>query len=129
MTAVIRKYEPLNGKLAPAGRFYLDPTGQVKLFFNCQAVEKYGVGVEFRSADLFHSRDHDLDTESIILELFEGPEEGQVMLTYIPHNKTTKVAMTKFMRQLGIAFQQKIRCPVWISGSLLYLELLDSKSA
>ena len=129
MTEVIRKFEPLNGHLAPAGRFYLDVTGQVKLFFNCQAIEKFGVGIEFRSADLYHSQDHDLNTESVILELFEKPYKGQAMLTYIPHNTTTKIAVTKFVRQLDIAVPLHTRCPVWASGSMLYLELLASKSA
>jgi len=123
MTAVVRKFHPMEGYLPPAGRFYVSSEGQVKLFFNCQAVEKFGVGVEFRSADLFHSRDRDIDEERIILELFRGPYKGQAMLTYIPHNKTTKMAVTKFIRQLEISFKTSIGCPVWASGGMLYLDL------
>jgi hypothetical protein len=97
--------------------------GQVKLFFNCQAVEKYGVGVVYRSADLFHSRDMEIDEERIILELFKGPYKGQAMLTYIPHNKTTKIAITKFIRQMEISFKVSTGCPIWYSGGMLYLDL------
>ncbi len=123
MTAEVRRFQPMEGYLPPAGRFYVSAEGQVKLFFNCQAVEKYGVGVRFRSADLFHSRDRELAEERIILELFEGPYKGQAMLTYIPHNKSTKMAITKFVRQLDIAFQASVGCPVWASGGMLYLDL------
>lgn len=126
MTAVIRRYEPLEGRLDPAGRFYLDSVGRVSIFFNLQAIEKFGVGVEFRSADLFHSRDRDNGTESIILELYESPYKGQLMLTHMPRNNTTKVCITRFMRQLEIPFQQGTKCPVWVSGSLLYLDLPKS---
>ncbi len=126
MTAVVRKFDPLNGRLPPAGRFYLDYTGQVKLILNCQAVEKFGVGIEFRSADLYHSRDPDNDEEQVILELFREAYKGQVMLSYQPQTKITRLAITKFVRQMEIASPFGVRCPLWLSGSTLYLELVKS---
>jgi len=123
MSAEVRRFQPMEGYLPPAGRFYVSAEGQVKLFFNCQAVERFGVGREFRSADLFHSWDREIEEERIILELFKGPYKGQAMLTYIPHNKSTKIAVTKFVRQMEIAFKAGIGFPVWSSGGMLYLDL------
>jgi len=125
MNATVRKFEPMNGKLPPAGRFYIDSVGQVKLFFNLQAVERYEVGIRFRSTDLYHILDHDDGAERILLELFEDPGKGQARLTYIPQNRATKVAVTRFIRELNISFQQKVRFPVWATGNQLYLDLIS----
>jgi len=131
MNATVRKFEPSRGKLPPAGRFYIDPTGQVKLFFNTQAVEKYGLGLYYRSTNLYHVMDHDNDTERILLELFEDPAKGQAMLSYIPHDRATKIAVTRFIRELDISFQPSVRLALWATGNQLYLELASglAKSA
>ena len=113
--------------LPPAGRFYVSAEGQVKLFFNYQAVEEFGVGVEYRSADLSHSWDREADEERIILELFTSPYKGQAMFTYDPYNKVTKMAVTNFVRHMDISFKASIGFPVWCSGGMLYLDLQPTR--
>lgn len=125
----VRKFNPSRGKLPPAGRFYIDPVGRVMVFFNGQAVERYGIGTEFRSANLSHILNHEDNTARILLELVEGAS-GQVMLSYHSPTRVAKAHLTRFLRDMEIAFTQGVKYPVWGSGNQLYLELTSlAKSA
>jgi len=124
----ISKYEPLHGRLPPAGRFYVDPgRGDVRLFFNYQAVERFGVGVRFRSADLYHIRNHDTGAEKILFELFASPSRGQARLTW--RGNAVKVGITGFLGEFEVSFQERHRYPVWVTGHHLYLDLSKPSQA
>jgi hypothetical protein len=115
-------YEPLVGRLPPMARFNVD-RGHVVLFFTYQTVELFGVGTDYRSANLYHVRDHDLDAERLMLDLFEDPGKGQRRLTFIQGDKRTKVHINEFIKQFEVAFEEHRSYPVWATGSHLYVDL------
>jgi hypothetical protein len=121
-------YEPLVGRLPPSARFSIKHHanqkngGHVLLFFTYQTVELFGVGTDYRSADLYHVRDHDLDAERIMLDLFEDRDKGHRRLTLLKPRRT-QIHVTEFLRQFEVAFEEHRSYPVWATGSHLYVDL------
>lgn len=123
MGETVRMYEPLQGRLPPGARFGVDTVGRVVLFFTCQAVELFGIGIEYRSADLYHVRDSELDAERIMLDLFEAPDKGQGRLIHFKSRPQAKMHVTSFIRQFEVGFKEHHNYPVWATGSHLYVDL------
>jgi len=119
----VRKLSSLQGRVPPAARFNVTKQGRAYLFFNLQTAERFGIGTEYRSANLFHVQDHDTHTENLLLELFTDPEKGKTKLSLFRRNMTTKIGITMFLREFDVTFQQGLRYPVWMSGKHLYVDL------
>lgn len=123
MGETVRMYEPLQGVLPPQARFNVVQS-HVIMSFTLQTVERFGVGTEFRSANLYHIRDTDLNTERIMLELFPEAEKGHRRLTYMKLNKRAKIHITDFLREFEVAFKEHCSYPVWATGPNLYVDLI-----
>ncbi len=126
MNRTIRKLSHLKGRLPPAARFNVTKQGRAYLSFNLQTSERFGIGTEYRSANLHHVQDHDNNTENLLLELFTEPEKGRTKLRLFERNLTTKIGITTFLREFDVPFQQGVRYPVWMSGKHLYVDLTPS---
>jgi len=122
----VRKFTTRRGRIPPAARFYITNEGRACLYFNLQAMERFGIGTRYRSANLSHVQNHDTNSESILLELFTDPESGQVKLSFHDGALNTKVGITSFLREFDVTFQQRVSYPIWISGESLYVDLASS---
>lgn len=131
MRQTVRKLSHLQGRLSPAARFNVTKQGRAYLLFNLQTSERFGIGTEYRSADLYHVQDHECSTENLVLELFTNPEKGRTKLSLARANMTIKIGITMFLREFDVTFQQGARYPVWMSGKHLYVDLTSglAKSA
>lgn len=126
MGETVRKYEPMQGRVPPSARFTHKSNGAVVLDFTYQAVERFSLGREYRSANLYHVMDSDLDTERIMLELFPERSQGQHVLTEFALNKRARIHVTKFIEQFEVTFMSHCRYPVWAAGNNLYVDLCPS---
>lgn len=123
MAETVRMYEPLTGRVPPSARFTVKPDGVVAIDFTFQAVELFGLGTEYRSADLYHVRDSELDAERILLQLYSERSQGQRRITQYILNKRARIHVTKFIEQFEVAFKEHCRYPVWATGNSLYVDL------
>lgn len=119
----VRMYEPHAGRLPPSARFHVKNNGCVALDFTYQAVERFGLGTEFLSANLYHVMDSDLDAQRIMMELFPEQSQGQRRLTQHILNKRARIHVTKFVEQFEVPFKEHCRYSVWATGNHLYVDL------
>lgn len=126
MAETVRMYEPRTGRLPPSARFVVKSNGVVALDFTYQAVERFGLGTEYLSANLYHVMDSDLDTERIMMELFPEQDQGQRRLTQHVLNKRARIHITRFIEQFEVNFMEHCRYPVWATGNSAYVDLCPS---
>lgn len=123
MAESVRMYEPLHGRVPPGALFAVRKDGPVFMDFSYQAVELFGLGTEFRSANLYHVRDSELDSERIMLELFPDAKKGQRRLTLCDARRRARIYVTAFIAQFELPFKVHHRYPAWVTGSSLYVDL------
>lgn len=121
------RFQETRGTFPPAARFQVKtPKGSqsVKLIFNCQAVDRHGLGTNHRSADLFWSE----DTNEIVLELFKSPHRGHRRITHIKSHSCSVISITKFLSAFDIPLSYHRRYGVKGDGDgkYLYVDMSDS---
>ena len=121
------RFQETRGTFPPAARFQVKtPKGSqsVKLIFNCQAVDRHGLGTTYRSADLFWSE----ETREIVLELFTSPYRGQRRITHIKSHSCSVISITKFLSAFNIPLSYHRRYSVKgdLDGTYLYVDMADS---
>ena len=121
------RFEESRGTFPPAARFQVKtPRGSqsVKLIFNCQAVEKHGLGTTYRSTDLFWSQ----ETNEIVLELFESEHRGQRRITHIRSHSCSVISITKFLSafEIPLSYHRRYGVKGDIDGNYLYIDMSDS---
>ncbi|MEE8583758.1 MAG: hypothetical protein V3T83_02795 [Acidobacteriota bacterium] len=121
------RFQETRGTFPPAARFQVKtPKGSqsVKLIFNCQAVDRHGLGTDSRSADLFWSE----ETREIVLELFTSPYRGQRRITHIKSHSCSVISITKFLTAFNIPLSYHRRYSVKgdVDRKYLYVDMADS---
>ncbi len=123
----IRKFHPRAGRFPPSARFTVYSSGYVRVHFNLETIVRYGVGTEFRSADLFYITDRTTGKGRIMFELFKQHFRGLRVLTHIAKRKCVQVNVTDFLGEFEIAFRLHHRYPLEIYGNNLVLDLQEGK--
>lgn len=123
----VRKFHPRVGRFPPSARFCVDSKGKVATFFNYQTVELFGVGTEFKSADLSHLLDRSTGGEHILFEMFPDPKRGHRRITLLKTKKTVRIYLTEFIRDQEVSFMEHHRYPIVLTGNHLYLDLGEAK--
>ncbi len=120
-------FKESRGTFPPAARFQVKtPKGSqsVKLIFNCQAVDRHGLGTIYRSADLYWSE----DTNEIVLELFTSPHRGQRKITHIRSHSCSVISITKFLSafEIPLSYHRRYGVKADREGRFLYVDMGDS---
>lgn len=121
------RFQETRGTFPPAARFQVKtPKGSqsVKLIFNCQAVDRFGLGTTYRSADLFWSD----ETNEIVLQLFTSPHRGQRKITHIHSHSCSVISITKFLSafEIPLSYHRRYGVKGNDDGDYLYVDMSDS---